>query len=162
MSKPRTKLSDIVDAIDSASEMSSAYLDRQTGAVVVITEGDVEAATDEDAAANAPDWQQEAIEQARAIEADEAGRFLPLPDKFDAHEWDMMKRYCGTVQNLDASEQLHEAIRGSGAFRRFQDAARRLGLLDGWNKYRDEQYLALAREWCEENGVEYEGAAKVK
>lgn len=156
MPTPRAKLRDIVDAIEGACEMATAYFDRQTGSVVVITEEDQHAATDDEVAARAPAWQKEAIDDARAIEADEEGRFVGLPSQFDAHEWNMMAGFVATVTDLDANDRLSVAIRGRGAFRMFKDTAARLGLLDQWYAFRDARYRDLAREWCKENEIETE------
>ena len=46
----------------------------------------IAAAEDEALAAQAPDWQREAIAMARLIDADAGTRFVPLPTRFDAHE----------------------------------------------------------------------------
>lgn len=53
-------------------------------------------------------------------------------------------------------EILEKAIQGRGAFRRFKDRIRTLGLEQAWYGYQEDEYKRHAIRWCEENGVEYE------
>jgi hypothetical protein len=45
---------------------------------------------------------------------------------------------------------------GKGAFRRFKDPAERTGVLDKWYEYKEKEIKEIARQWCNENGVECE------
>lgn len=45
--------------------------------------------------------------------------------------------------------------KGGGAFRRFKEGIYRLGLLEAWNEYRDRALRRIAKEWCEEDNLEY-------
>lgn len=53
-------------------------------------------------------------------------------------------------------EILDRAIRGRGAFRRFEDKVYDLGLEQKWYQYRDKAHEKIARQWCEENGIDIE------
>ena len=55
-----------------------------------------------------------------------------------------------------ARDRLIIAISGRGAFRRFKDEVRRLGVEKAWYEYRDAAQREKAIEWCEENGIEFE------
>lgn len=72
-----------------------------------------------------------------------------LPDSFDIHEWDIMRRFSNR-QEEPAYSQLMDAIRGKGAFRMFRSTAERLGLLQDWYDYRDAYLEDMAREWLED------------
>ena len=156
MEQVRAKLSEVIDAIELAVDESYAFFDRQTGEVHIISDEDIAAANDEQRAAEAPDWQQDSIAIARQIEAGPGDRFIPLPDQFDAHEWEMMRRFAYTVENEAISDQLLDAIRGAGAFRRFEDGVHRLSVSDQWNAFRDRCYREMAIDWCDANGIEWE------
>jgi hypothetical protein len=97
MPQARADLAEIIEAIDFAGDESTAFWDRQTSQVVVITDADIAAAEDEALAAQAPDWQREAIAMARLIDADAGTRFVPLPTRFDAHEWQMMAAFAARL-----------------------------------------------------------------
>ena len=156
MEQARAKLSEIVDAIDTTCDEMYAYFDRQTGKVEIVSEEDMAAARDEKRAAEAPEWQQEVIAMARQIEQASADRFVPLPDQFDAHEWDMMRKFIPTVEDEPIRDELQDAIHGAGAFRHFKSSIHRLGISDQWYAYRDSCYRELALEWCRDSGIEWE------
>lgn len=78
--------------------------------------------------------------------------FERLPEQREINEYRMMEDFADEHD----SAELFEAIDGRGAFRRFKSAIRRLGLLEEWYRFREEQYKRLALEWCEECGIELE------
>jgi hypothetical protein len=155
MPRTRVKLAEVIQAIELAGADMSAFLDRQTGEVVISDEEKF-AAEDEEMAARAPEWQREQIAIARQIEADTGNRFVRLPSQFDAHEWEMMARFASTFEDEAIGDQLSRAIRGVGAFRRFKNKVHGLGVADRWYAYRDERYRNLAIDWCEANEIEWE------
>lgn len=81
--------------------------------------------------------------------------YLPLPTKFDIHEYSIMERFCRSREDDEMRDDLCDAIRGRGAFRRFKDSIHEHGIADDWYKYRDEALREIAIEWCEENGIPY-------
>jgi Uncharacterised protein family (UPF0158) len=149
MSKP-AKLHDIIEALDFSSEESRHYFDRTTGRVELVTDEDMSAAEDEELEEDAPDWQRDSIDLARAIADDTSNRFVPLPDSFDLDEWAMMERFADQT----GQDTLLDAIQGKGAFRRFKDAIHRLGLADRWYAFRADELRTIALEWCRDNDIE--------
>jgi hypothetical protein len=84
-------LRDIVDAIDSQSHESEAYLAPETGEIVLVTEDERILVEQGHADEDLPRWQRELIPKVRqALESD---RFLALPDRFEVHEWAIMERF---------------------------------------------------------------------
>jgi hypothetical protein len=160
--QPRVKLSAIVDALDMQSDETHAFLDKQTGEVVVLSDEELRAAEDGDDLDDYPEWQRENVERAKAVQADEGGdggRFLPLPDRFEINEWDMMRDFAAGLENEDHAEALLNAIHGRGAFRYFKDRVHELGLADAWYTFRDGQYRQAALDWCEVHGIEADADA---
>ena len=92
------------------------------------------------------------------IDEDEDDRFIRLPTQREINEYGMMEEFVSNVRNDSQRAALEIAISGRGAFRRFKDTIIRLGLEKKWYAFRDKEYLRVAREWCEENDVEYEPA----
>jgi hypothetical protein len=145
-------LRDIVDAIDSQSNESEAYLDPETGEIILVTEDERVLVEQGRAYDDLPQRQRELIPKVRqALESD---RFLALPDRFEVHEWAIMERFS-QEQNERARKVLIGAIHGSGAFRHFRGAVERLGLLDAWYRYREEAIQQIARAWLEEHKLPY-------
>lgn len=61
------------------------------------------------------------------------------------------------VENLPDGRkkiELSDSIQGRGAFGRFKDTIYDLRLEQKWYKFREEAYEQVARNWCEENGIE--------
>ncbi len=146
-------LREVVDAISFQPEGAAAYLDPDSGEIVEVSEEELRLAEDEESAAAAPEWQQEAIQKAREIL--DSDRFLELPTKSDIHEWAIMERFAEEQADDDRRETLLRAIHGSGAFRRFKEAIRRLEIEQDWYRFRDAAVEAIVKEWLESHGIEY-------
>lgn len=118
----KVKLSDIIDAIEMANQYSESFLDRKTGEIVWISE-----------MAMTSDEQEEAYEQ-----LDEHG-FYRLPSTFDIREYDMMEEFIYSLPE-PLQNKLEQVIRGKGAFRRFKNTIRYLGIEDEWYQYQASEY----------------------
>lgn len=151
---PTVKLSAIVDALQAPSDEVHAFLDKQTGEVFVLWDDEIRAVEDGEDLDDWPEWQEGDIERTQAVQADEAGRFAPLPDRFEIDEWDMMRDFAVSLDNEEQSQALLNAIQGRGAFRYFKDRIHELSLADAWYEFREEQYRQVALDWCQANGIE--------
>jgi hypothetical protein len=149
----RVKLSAILDALDMQSDETHAFLDRQTGEVAVLSKEELRAAEDGDDLSGYPVWQRENIERAALVSADDGSRFVPLPDRFEVNEWEMMRDFALSVEDAAASEALLDAIHGRGAFRHFKDQVHQRGLAESWYEFRAGRYRQIALDWCEEHGL---------
>lgn len=136
-------LAEIVDALQMQGESISYYLDRQTGVVEMVSDPDYAGEIEEN----------EALME--AIDNDTEGRYVPLPDEFDVHEYAMMEDFARHLEDDGAANTLLNAIQGRGAFRRFKDRVQEMGLAERWYEFRDGRYREFAIEWCKENDVVY-------
>jgi hypothetical protein len=93
----------------------TAILNTTTGEVVYVTDEELQAAEEDEPFEEFPEWQRDAIRIAGEIL--ETDHYLPLPTKFDIHEYSIMARFCRSVDTDDMREDLCNAIRGRGAFR---------------------------------------------
>jgi len=155
----RVKLEDIMDGLECQSDESSAFLDKRTGKVVLISDYEMRAAEDDDPMEDFPDWEQDLVRIAKEIVA-ETGDYIELPSKFDIHEYSIMEDFCLSVKDDKIRETLYNLIKGSGAFRRFKDAIHEYGIADDWYKYRDNTLREITIEWCQENGIEFEDKSR--
>lgn len=145
-------LHEVKDAIDGQPDNSTSYLNPETGEILLVTENEealLETGIDE----GTPDWQRDLYPKIK--DAVESQKWLELPDKFDVHEWEIMNRFALQQRDEKLIRALSGAIRGRGAFRRFRLAIEELGLLDQWHKFRDTELEQIAREWLEENHLQY-------
>jgi Uncharacterised protein family (UPF0158) len=85
----------------------------------------------------------------------ETDHYLPLPDRFEIHEYSIMERFCLSVDDEDIRDDLCDAIRGRGAFRRFKDRMQMYGMVEEWYRYRDAALRKIAMAWCEAHGIAY-------
>ena len=159
-----TKLSELIEAVEFDSAVHTQRVDLQNGCVVRVETSVLSAVEegDEDAVNELPDWQKPEVEEARAIVADSGERFVAAPAQADFHEYQHMERFIGTVADDGAAEQLWRAIKGKGAFRRFQDAAGRLGVLEQWYRYREAAIKEFVVAWAGANSVPYEDNTKAR
>jgi hypothetical protein len=139
----------IIDALGFQSDELSAYVERATGRLLVVSQEAIQAAEDGDAAL-APGGQDELADAQAILRTPE--HYVALPDRFEIDEYVMMADFAANADPASVRQRLQHSLRGRGAFRRFKDVAGDLGLLDRWYEYRDGRYEALARSWCEEHG----------
>jgi hypothetical protein len=141
---------EVVEALEMASDEMSSFVNTSTGEVRTVTHEDIQLAEDEDDP-SAPDWQREAVEDARAvINSDE---WVELPSKFDIHEWEMMDRFALSRSDDEAMSELRGSLRGRGAFRHFKATLRRLDLEDDWFAFKRRTLEAMARAWISEHDM---------
>ena len=149
------KLKEIIEAVEFQSDEIRAYLKRETGEIVTISEEEFDAVEDQDPLGNYPEWEQDNIKIAREI-LDNEENFLNLPTKHDIHEYQLMERFCLSVKDREVSEELYRAIKGKRAFRSFKEILERFGMADEWYKYRDEAIKQITIDWCKSNHIQFE------
>ena len=151
------KLKDIVEALEMQSDTNKFYVDKNTGQVELISD-DVTAGMhleDDGLVDDYPEWLREAIAKAREIQNDSDERFVQLPDKFDVNDYGIMEEFSRKYPNNSVSVALQQAIRGKGAFRRFNNLIYEFSLQKKWNQFKQQAYEQMAVDWLEENGIPY-------
>jgi hypothetical protein len=147
-------LKDVVDAMDLPNNEWTSYLNPKTGEIVTVTDEDRDLAENEDLdELDLPEWQRDSLPKLReALESDE---FLPLPDKFEIHEWSIMERFSNGQTNA-ARDELLDAIHGAGAFRSVRNAIRRLGIEEEWFRFRQAACEEIAKDWLQAHNIPYQ------
>ena len=149
----QVKLKDIIEGLEFQADEWFSYLNTTTGEVVSVTTEELRAAEEEAPLEDFPEWQHEAIRIARDIV--ETDHYLQLPDRFEIHEYSIMERFCLSVDDEDMRDDLCDAIRGRGAFRRFKDRMQVYGMAEEWYQNRDAALREIAIAWCEAHGIAY-------
>lgn len=139
--------------MDVLSDEEHAYLNQRTGELVTIRNEEIGIIERGDDIEDYPEWQHDLIRQTQ--EALDSKDYLPLPSKFDIHEYAIMERFCYSVEDEEVSDELLYQIRGSGAFRRFKDAVYRHGIADDWFRFRQTALDEIAIEWLEAHDIPY-------
>ena len=146
------KLDELIDALEAQSDSLSAFLDRETGAVELVSKESLSLIDSEpEEIALLPEWQQEEAELAVRIETTD--RYLALPSQFDVNEWNIMNEFCHEVKRDRVRAALLNAVQGSHAFRRFKDQIATHDLWEDWNRFRRHAFGEIIRDWSEENGI---------
>ena len=146
-------LSDVIEQMDLMTDEATVYINRKTGELITLTDEILALAEDPDEAAEAPQWQKDLLPKAREVLASED--FIPLPSKFEIHEWAIMERFVQSLTDAAVSDELDAALHGRGAFRRFKDTVQRLGIADEWYRFRDAALEEIAVEFLETHGIAY-------
>jgi len=153
-------LADVIEQMDLMSDEATAYINRKTGELITLTDEVLALAEDPDQAREAAEWQKELLPKAQEVIASQD--FIPLPEKFEIHEWAMMERFAESLPDAAVSDELDEALHGRGAFRRFKDAVHRLGIADQWYRFRDAALEKIAIEFLEAHGIAYQREPRQK
>jgi len=157
------KLSDIVEQLETLSgdtdDTHLVWLDKRNGKIYAFEReilGIVEDMDDDADLSDYPEWQREQIAEAMNFyDRWDRDSLISFPDKYEIREYGIMEEFCEIQGNPQAYNQLEQSIHGKGAFRRFRDTVDRLGMIKEWYTFRDRVMLEKAREWCEENDIDY-------
>lgn len=151
--KAIVSLNDFINEMDVFSDEHSAFLNQHTGELVTLSREELSAAEEDDDIVDYPEWQQDTLIKAKEVlDSDD---YLPLPSKFDMHEYHIMEDFCYSVLDDKIRERLLDKIRGQGAFRRFRDAIQLNGIEEDWYRFRQEALEKIAIDWLEANQISY-------
>jgi hypothetical protein len=129
------------------------YLNKVSGEVVTITDDHLEAVENGYNLDDYADWEKDALKEAQQVI--KSKDYVEFPSQFEIHEYDIMQKFCLTVEDPERSDTLLDLIQGSGAFRRFKNAILRYGIEQDWYAYKDQAYKDIAIEWLEDEGIAY-------
>ncbi len=153
-------LSDVIEQMDLTTDEATAYINRKTGELITLTHEEAAMTEDPDEAAAAPQWQQDFLPEAREVLDSED--YIPLPSKFEIHEWSIMERFAQSLTDAAVSDELDAALHGRGAFRRFKDAVHRLGIVDAWYRFRETALEEIAIQFLEAHRIPYQREPRQK
>jgi len=101
-----------------------------------------------------PEWMLDEIELALEILLDEE-RFIRIPERSSAMAFEAMAEFVDLVEDPSLKEELHAALDGKGAFRKFKDT-----LIDypkerkKWHGYNAKAMKNEITEWLTSTGIE--------
>ncbi|SEA11164.1 UPF0158 family protein [Selenomonas ruminantium] len=121
------------------SDMHQGYIDIESGRVILMQDDLGE---------------EEALNHVFEIE-DDWEHYIPLPNAVDSEEHNLMESFAA-AQREDVKERLQEILQKSGAQLKFRQQIKHLLLKPAWEKFQQEYFLNVARDYCEENDLEYE------
>lgn len=147
------KLSKLVEEMATQFDGAASYLEKSTGKLYMIRDEEMETADGDEPIEEFPEWEQEAIGVARRIlETDD---FIPLPNQYELHEYDMMHDFCAIVKSKKVREDLEHALEGRSPFKAFKEKIQDHNIQKDWERYRDEILKLHAIDWCKEHNISY-------
>lgn len=173
MRKLRVDLSELAFAFESTFEGTKNYFDLETGEVVAVGDDirdELEAIytqmVEEGAAGSPtfaelvaqqglPEWQQQQLLVADAVEAGYGERFVAVPQVESGEAYRDMEDFITTIRNPRLRELLDVAITGRGAFRRFKDVLYNYPHEEKrWFAFKEARMVERVREWLEAHDIE--------
>ena len=151
----KTKIQDIIDAVDFDNDMTEFYLNIKTGEVCMYSEEELRAAEDNGDMSDSPEWYRDAVEQAKQF-MENQDDYMELPGKYDFNEYRVMETFSSLVVVEEQSEILLDAIKGKGAFHRFKETIARFALTNQWYDFKEKKLYEFVESWCQENKIEFE------
>ena len=121
------------------SDVRQGYVDTAAGKVIMMADDLAE---------------RDAMHYAMVMEEDWE-RYIPIPNIMDGDEAAMMRAFAESRPREAVKERLLTALQGAGAVTRFRHQVRHLLLKPAWEASKQEYLMKAARDWCEENAVEY-------
>jgi hypothetical protein len=146
-------LQSVVEELEALIDETTAYLDRRTGALYAFQDEDARSIEDGAGLLDFPEWQRGEVPKMREIL--ESEDWLPLPTRFDIHEWAIMDAFARSIDDADLRAELLNSIRGAGAFRAFKDAVQCREIHEDWYRYRTAALRQIAADWLDGHGVSY-------
>ena len=150
---PIINIRDVIQKMDGLSDDFRAFLNIRTGEFITLSDEYMRAAEEGEPLDDCPDWEQEMIQEAKDVLFTDD--YLPLPSQYDIHEYEIMKRFCYTVEDDELRDRLLYRISGRGAFRIFKDTIYEYEITDDWYEYRYQAFKEIARNWLESNNIAY-------
>ena len=143
----------VVDELDGLLDESVAYLNRKTGEFYSVRDEEARMVEDSADPDDLPEWLGDEMPKIREVV--EPGDWLPLPARFEIHEWAFMDDFARGHSDPDLREELLTALCGRGAFRAFTDAIHRLGIQQSWHDFKTAALGRIAADWLDEHGIPY-------
>ena len=86
--------------------------------------------------------------------------YVRLPNKYGIHEYQIMERFAEATSNQRKQAALLQALNGRRPHRRFKDELNYYGLTEAYYAFRSLEFMKIAKEWCEDNGIPFQTREK--
>lgn len=146
-------LRDVIDEILSCPEECRVFINAKTGKLVTLSDDDRSQLEDGQDEEELLEWEKDALAEIREVLS--SSDYLMLPGRREYNEYEMMERFCESVEDKHLSQIMLDLIQGSGAFSRFKSAILRYDLEENWYAFRSRDYRAALAEWLDEQGLRY-------
>jgi hypothetical protein len=143
----------IVDFIALTGHGWVAYLNRDTGEIISVSDEMRVYVKEEIDPEYLPEWKQRILPKVR--EALQSASCLPLPDRFRTHELDIMEQFAYRQADLGLRSELLESTRGLSPVRGFRSLIYEHDLDKPWQEFQQAALEQIARHWLELHEIAY-------
>ena len=150
---PSDTVQKIADEIDILPDTGTAYLNRKTGEVYSLMDEEVELIKEISDTDSMPQWQRDELPKFQDVLTGDD--WLPLPNKFDVHEWSIMRDFSHAIDDPKLRDELLDAIRVKGAFRHFKRIIQEHDVDERWFRFKSEALQQIVAGWLDANGILY-------
>lgn len=152
--KPIVSLNAIVEAFEIQDSESVSYINVKSGDVEIVFEDFLMSPESNEVDAMMPEWQKEEINRCQSIVS--GADWIEFPTQFEINEYQIMRAFADSRNDINENQKLNAALSGSKAFRRFKDTAFDIGVIDAWYNFKEKALADIAHVWCKDNGFEME------
>lgn len=150
------ELGNLLDTSNDASQ--HAWLDTETGELLIVTSTyDLEEDAEDGEAepvSQLHGWMEDERRLVATILADTTGRYLRVPIGANHAVPGVLSAFARTLTDPRLQDEVYDAMRGRGAFRRVKDLLYQRDAIDLWHRFDEERTRALALEWLESKGIQ--------
>lgn len=140
----KVRLQDVIDGIAFANAQFQYYYNTKTEEVLILMDNIYGIGND----------------RALQYEVDKnADNYISLPNEYEVDEFAMMADFVEELDDSAAASALFRTLDmdGDAAARQlFRRELAAFGLEENWTSFRDRCYAEIAKQWCEENGIDWE------
>jgi hypothetical protein len=159
---------DLEEAFEAGFSEMHYYLDTETGKVLMVQDEscrELERLTEEAGPeekledllrdSGLPDWQKQALVEARQVEEDSGARVVEVPEQEGRDGFREMAAFVTTVAEPRLRAELQRALHGRGAFRRFKDVlASDSRERERWFQFKRDRLRAHMTDWLASLDIE--------
>lgn len=147
MNKIIVDLEELKMALDSQEGFGELFLDKQTGEIVLVSEY-----------TDSGDELQNKLDKVADSE-----RFVPIEPMPSHERFEFMEEFAESIERANVQDALLSALKGKKPFRSFKDALLNFPDVEKeWFAFETEQMNKAAKEWLEENDIQFEAASTSK
>ena len=147
----KVTIEELIEYFELGKGCQEVYYNKKTHQRIYYTEdGDQIELRDDEQPENHRELESDEFEAMIDLEED----WVSFPNQYEIDDWTFMEDFCSSLKDEDNKIDCINAIHGKGSFRKFKDLMTRLGKLNVWYDFLEEEYRNIAKMWCEKNGIE--------
>ena len=149
-------LKQVVEQLETANDEMVSYINRANGELVMIDIESSSLAEDDcdGSLEHLPEWQRDVVAEAKRVRADK--NFIALPGQYDINEYEIMERFCLSLDSEHMQNSLLAALKGRGAFARFKAFIYTENIHENWFAFKNTALKQIAIDFLDSENIPYQ------